>query len=107
MSSQQHLFKPPIADGNLTSKQARIMELLQAATSGMRAIDIGRVLHLDSNCPVCTWTRTCQYAARDANQVLDSMGTRTRGLVIRRQSGLWELTPAARPHDTGTFPSDF
>ncbi len=84
------LFPLPPATAGLTDRQTIILELLQQHPDGLRAIDLGRHLHIERGCPTCTPNRTCQYATRDANQVLATMGTSTRQLVIRRRSGLWE-----------------
>jgi len=100
------LFPLPAATGHLTDRQTTILEHLQQHPAGLRVIDIGRHLHITRGCPSCTDTRTCQFASRDATQVLGTMGTRTRQLVIRRRTGLWEALVGVQDgrYDPGTAP---
>lgn len=108
MTAARPLFDPGPATGNLTAKQQIILAHLQAHPGGLRAIDIGRHLHLERGCPVCLPDRTCQYASRDANVVLEQLGTSGRRLVIRRRTGLWQLVhPPVTGYDPPTAPIPF
>lgn len=117
MTTQPRLLDPGIADGNLSQRQAIIYEYLQANPSGAFTIDIGRHLHRTkpNPCLYCSVDRTCQYASRDANQVLDSLrgspnDPRARRLVVRRRDGRWELRARVRevaPPDVDPFPPGY
>jgi hypothetical protein len=114
MTTQPRLLDPGTADGNLSARQAIIYEYLQAHPRGMLTIDIGRHLHMNKTnpCLYCSDERICQYAARDANQVLDSLrgspqDPRARRLVVRRrETGRWQLVRPVRvalPDDPDPF----
>lgn len=106
------LFAPPLADGNLSQRQQIIYDLLQSEPKGVRAIDAGNHLHRTKTnpCLYCSDERTCQYAARDANQVLDSLrgspqDPKARRLVVRRrETGRWQLVNRPRVADDSEIP---
>ena len=109
MNTQPRLLDPGTADGNLGSRQQIIYNLLKENPKGVRAIDAGNHLHrVKSNpCLYCSDKTTCADAARDANQVLDSLrgspgDPKARRLVVRKQdSGRWQLRrPVREPDDT-------
>lgn len=96
---ERALFDAGPRTGGLTAKQALVLAIL-TEHGPQRQIDVGRLLHLARDCPVCLPDRTCQYASRDAGTVLDALGTSGRQLVIRRQTGRWELRhPPVTGHD--------
>ena len=111
------LFPLGPALGNLSARQEIVFELLQAFPSGVRAIEAGNYLHrVKTNpCLYCSEERTCQYASRDANDILRSLSRPTeanprgRGLAIHRKSGLWQsLAPVpVGERDLGELPENF
>lgn len=112
VTTQRHLFTPPAAD--LSDKQQQVLEILQAHPQGLRSTDIGRQLHMARNAPcACSAstsadsTATCRWAFSDGERLGKQLRRLDPPLAIKRRTGLWELTVAGRPHDVGTFPTDY
>ena len=87
MSDQQILFGKTV-ERSLSPRQERVYEaLLRLRPDGIDAAEAGALLHADRG-KHSTGER-CQWCAQEGRDVLSSL--RSRGLVIRRRSGLWQL----------------
>jgi hypothetical protein len=85
MASAPTLFEPPAADGNLTYRQALVLDLVRSWPEGVRADEASAAWH-ERRGVHSTDTR-CLYCASDGRSVLFAL--RRRGLVVRRRSGMW------------------
>lgn len=95
MSAQRHLFTPPAATGGLSDNEQFVLTLLQTNPGGLRAIDIGRALHLDGpyQCRTCNDARTCEWASPNALRILERLrgkkdDPKARRLV-KHYHGVW------------------
>lgn len=105
------LFDAGPRDGNLTSKQQLVLDLL-TSHGPLRAIDVGALMHQTRKADCgCGPGRVCKWAHGDASDVLRAL--RKRDLAIqRRGTGKWELMhppadPDAYDPKTEPFPEGF
>lgn len=101
MTDQAHLFKPGPRDGGLSDRQSLVLELLRDNPEGLRAIDVGSLLHQSRDCPHCSPTRTCEYASASGTEVLTAL--RKRGLTVHRRTGRWEALDGVRHLPDGSY----
>lgn len=100
------LFDPGPATGNLTHRQALVLELLRANPQGLRSSDIGREIHMAKGCPYCSPERLCKYAMTAGEEVGRQL--RKRDLAIKRKaSGRWQLLRTVRVGDSNDFPEGY
>lgn len=105
MTDQPTLFAPPPADGNLTDRQAYVLELVRTTPGGIEDVDVGARLHARRGKHASV--DTCPWCADEGKGVLEAL--RRRGLVIRRRTGAWQATTGGTPapidgHDPSTAP---
>lgn len=100
------LFPLPPAEGALTPRQTRALELLRANPEGLTAAELGREIHLHNRCRYC-FTQPCKYAATTGQELGKAL--RKRQLAIRRKNGRWQaLTGVAQEgYDPATAPLPF
>ncbi len=95
---KETLFTPPPADGNLTERQALVLRAAREQ-GGLRDVDAGSLLHRSKH----AGDDYCAFCRMDGLRVLTAL--RTRGLLVRRKSGLWEPKGAHAGSEGGYDPA--
>lgn len=106
MTAQRQAFDPGPAMGDMSPREHAAYLLLCARPSGVTSTELGVHLHTALGTPcACSPTSICRWAHGDGERVGKQL--RRRRVAFKRKHTRWTLTVAARPHDTGTLPSDF
>lgn len=103
MTSPPTLFQPPPADGNLTDRQTLALNLVRNTPGGTTSEHVGALLHHANGKHEAHVV--CEWCADTGQQTLTAL--RRRGLVRKRQTGMWQTTtpaPAAPVENDNDIP---